>query len=82
MILDIGGYHMDFGWNKEQLAIHKEIRTFAEKELNDDLIDRDNAGTFSLDGWRKCANIGIQGMPVPNEYGGPAVDILTIVHAM
>lgn len=73
---------MDFKWNNEQLAIHKEIKTFAEKELNDDLIDRDNAGTFSLDGWRKCADIGIQGMPVPNEYGGPAVDILTIIHAM
>ena len=73
---------MDFKWSDEQLAIHKEIKAFAQKELNDDLVERDKSGTFYLDGWRKCAEIGIQGLPVPNEYGGPGADILTTIFAM
>lgn len=73
---------MDFSWNDEQTALRKEITRFAQKELNDNLIERDRCEEFSWDGWKKCAKMGIQGLPVPEEYGGSGADILTTVAAL
>jgi hypothetical protein len=73
---------VDFSWNDEQTALRKEITRFAQKELNDNLIERDRCEEFSWDGWKKCAKMGIQGLPVPEEYGGSGADILTTVAAL
>src|SRR5207245_8332715 len=34
---------------------------------------------FPRDAWRRCAEFGIQGLPVPEEYGGSEADALTVV---
>ena len=73
---------MDFEWTKEQQAIYAEIKMFAQKELNDNIVENEERGTFSWDGWKKCANIGIQGLPLPEQYGGSNSDILTVILAM
>ena len=73
---------MDFEWTREQLAIYNEIRAFAKRELNDNLLERDRDGTFFRDGWKKCAEMGIHGLPVPKEFGGAGADILTTILAM
>ncbi len=73
---------MDFAWSEEQLAYKKAVIDFAQKELNDNLIARDHAGQFSLENWRKCARFGIQGLPMPEEYGGSNADILTTMLVM
>lgn len=73
---------MDFSWNEEQLAFKNAVIKFAQKELNGDVIDRDRTGELSLDHWRKCAQFGIQGLPIPEEYGGSDADIMTTLLAM
>ena len=73
---------MDFSWNDEQTALRREITRFAQKELNDNVIERDRCEEFSRDGWKKCAEMGIQGLPVPQEYGGSGADTLTTVAAL
>jgi len=73
---------MDFSWNEEQVNLRRSIIEFAKKELNDDLINRDHAGTFSLNNWKKCAEFGIQGLPIPEELGGSGLDPLTTMLAM
>ncbi|MFX0204244.1 MAG: acyl-CoA dehydrogenase family protein [Candidatus Hodarchaeota archaeon] len=73
---------MDFQFTDEQLAIHKEIRKFSQKELNRLALERDKSEEFSWDGWKKCAEIGIQGLPISEEYGGSAADALTTILAM
>ena len=73
---------MDFGWSEEQAAFRKEVIRFAKEELNDDVIRRDREEEFSWDHWRKCARFGIQGLPVPQEYGGAGADVLTTVCAL
>jgi L-prolyl-PCP dehydrogenase len=73
---------LDFTWNDEQLALRREIIRFAKNELNDNMIDRDRCEEFSWDHWKKCAQIGIQGLPVPQEYGGGGADTLTTVCAL
>ena len=78
----IGGVLVDFGWSEEQLAHRASVVEFAQKELNDGLVDRDSAGEFSREAWNKCADIGIVGLPFPEEYGGQGADALTTILAM
>lgn len=66
----------------EQQTLREEIVRFAQKELNNDLIARDRGQVFSRDLWKKCGEMGLQGMPVPEEYGGSAADGLTTAIAM
>jgi alkylation response protein AidB-like acyl-CoA dehydrogenase len=73
---------MDFDWSSEQLAIYNEIKSFAKRELNDNILERDNEGKFSWEGWKKCAETGILGLPIPKEYGGAGADILTTIFTM
>jgi alkylation response protein AidB-like acyl-CoA dehydrogenase len=73
---------MEFEWNEEQRMYREAVRRFAQLELGDNLILRDAEAVFSREAWRKCADFGIQGLPVPVEYGGQGADPLTIVLAM
>ena len=73
---------MDFAWNEEQAAFRKEVLRFAREELKDDVITRDHNEEFSRPLWEKCAKFGIQGLPIPAEYGGGGADILTTVCAL
>lgn len=73
---------MDFSWSEEQLAYKKAVIKFAQKELNDGIIDRDRNGEISLENWRKCAKFGIQGLPIQEEFGGSDADVLTVMLAM
>jgi len=66
----------------EQQTLREEIVRFAQKELNHDLIARDREQVFSRDLWKQCGALGLQGMPVPEEYGGSAADGLTTAIAM
>jgi alkylation response protein AidB-like acyl-CoA dehydrogenase len=68
---------LDFSWTDDQQAFRREVIKFAQRELTDDLIERDHGEQFFSEGWKKCAEFGIQGLPIPEEYGGGGADILT-----
>jgi len=68
---------MDFGWSEEQTQLRDTIADFARAELNDGLLEREPRGEFNRDGWRRCAEMGVHGLPVPAEYGGMGLDALT-----
>ncbi|MEL6944188.1 MAG: acyl-CoA dehydrogenase family protein, partial [Bacteroidota bacterium] len=61
---------MDFSFPKQYLDYKDTVIEFAQKELNDDIIKRDQEGIFSRNLWQKCASFGIQGLAAPLEYGG------------
>ncbi|MBK8900843.1 MAG: acyl-CoA dehydrogenase family protein [Anaerolineaceae bacterium] len=73
---------MDFSWTEEQLEFKKAVIKFAQNELNEGLLERDQKGELSRDNWQKCANFGILGMGIPEEYGGSGSDILTTMLVM
>jgi len=73
---------MDFSFDADQLAYRDSVIRFAQSELKDDLITRDRNGEFNKAAFKKCAEFGIQGLPIPVEYGGSAADPLTVVIAM
>ena len=58
---------MDFSITDEQRLLREEIVRFAREVLNKDVSERDREQTFSMDLWKRCAEIGIQGLPVPEE---------------
>src|SRR6185503_8746512 len=71
------GDRMDLGWTEEQAQLRATIVAFARAELNDGLMEREARGEFHREGWRRCAQMGVHGLPVPVEYGGMGVDALT-----
>jgi alkylation response protein AidB-like acyl-CoA dehydrogenase len=73
---------LDFSLSAEQEELKAAAADFARRELDQDLVRRDEAGEFSPEAWRACAKFGIQGLPVPVELGGAGADILTTVLVM
>jgi alkylation response protein AidB-like acyl-CoA dehydrogenase len=73
---------VDFSLTPEQRELKQSVLTFAERELTGDVRAREKDGAFWWDGWRACASFGIQGLPVPREYGGLGEDVVACMLAM
>jgi alkylation response protein AidB-like acyl-CoA dehydrogenase len=73
---------MDFALSDDQRAWHDNAVLFAQKELNQDVAGRDERREFSRAGWRACARFGVQGLPVPEEYGGRGKSLGVTIAAM
>ncbi len=73
---------MDFSWSDEQLKKKQEVINFAKTELSTDFIERDKKGQFSKSDWKKCADFGIIGLPMPKEFGGSEADIMETMLVM
>jgi alkylation response protein AidB-like acyl-CoA dehydrogenase len=71
---------VDFTLSEEQRMLRSEIRRFAAAELNP---VEDGADTrFPAERWRKCGEMRLQGLPVPEEQGGAGLDPLTTAIAL
>lgn len=54
------------------------VAQWASRELADErLIERDEHCEFWPEGWKRCADHGLQGMIVAPEYGGQGLDLIT-----
>jgi alkylation response protein AidB-like acyl-CoA dehydrogenase len=73
---------MDFSLSEEQTMLRKEIIRFAQQELNQQVSERDRNQQFPRDLWLKCGEMGLQGLPVPEEYGGGGLDPLSTAIAL
>lgn len=74
---------MDFSWTEEELALRDRVAAFAAT-LNDDALARDREGVFAHEAWMRCAEFGMQSMPIPSEYNSSGIDtdLLSAVLAM
>jgi alkylation response protein AidB-like acyl-CoA dehydrogenase len=73
---------MDFSLTDDQRTLREEIIRFARKELNAGVVRRDAEQEFPHDLWLKCGELGLQGLPVPPEYGGSGLDPQSTVMAL
>ncbi|MGK7872117.1 MAG: acyl-CoA dehydrogenase family protein [Xenococcaceae cyanobacterium] len=74
---------MNFAWSDEQLAFKDRVIQFAQQALNEDVVKRDKEGVFLRENWQKCADFGIQGLCIPEEYSGSReIEIMTAMLAM
>ena len=66
---------MDFGETEEQGMIREMVRSFAEEYLAPTCLERDRDQRAPLEEWKIfCENTGLQGITIPEEYGGSPVD--------
>jgi len=68
---------MDFSFSDEQRLLRDQIVRFAKNELSPGAAERDEAHAFPRELWLKCGEMGLQGMPVPEAYGGSNLDALS-----
>jgi len=68
---------MDFTLNEEQQAIRETCRDFAEQEIKPLAEEMDRTGEFPYEIVRKMGELGLLGLPFPEEYGGAGADFLS-----
>lgn len=77
---------MEFKLTKEQKRLKRDILKFAQKELADPtLADRESRHEFSRKLWDACGEQKIQGLHVPEAFGGKgygAVELALALEAM
>src|SRR5260221_3068732 len=68
---------MDFSLNEEQSAIRETCRELAEQEIKPLAEEMDRTGAFHYDLIRQMGELGLLGLPFPEEYGGAGADFLS-----
>lgn len=73
---------IDFEFTQEQQMIKEAARDFAEKELAQGAMERDEKELFPFEQVKKMGELGFMGMMVPAEYGGAGMDTVSYVLAL
>ena len=73
---------MDFSLTQEHLMIQQAARDFAQSELLEGVIERDEKQIFPTDQIKKMGELGFMGMMVDPKYGGSGLDTISYIIAM
>ena len=73
---------MDFDPSPEHVAFRKVVREFAEAEIAPHAADWDRDHHFPVDVVRRMGDLGLFGLPFPEEYGGSGSGLLTLCLAI
>lgn len=73
---------MDFDLSKEQEMIRKEVRKFAQSEIDPVALELDEKEDFSSELTHKMGEIGLFGMFVSEKYEGQGLDYLSYIIAV
>jgi alkylation response protein AidB-like acyl-CoA dehydrogenase len=73
---------MNFDLTEEQLAIRAAVREFAEKEIAPRARHVDETGEFPAETFRKMGELGLMGLPFPEEHGGAGADSVSTAIAI
>ncbi len=73
---------MNFEYTEEQLMIRDAARDFAQRELIQDVIERDTNAIYPTEHIKKLAELGFLGMLVDPKYDGGGMDTISYVLAM
>jgi butyryl-CoA dehydrogenase len=73
---------MDFSPSPEQEAFRRVVREFAEAEIAPHAAAWDRAAEFPIDTVHKMGELGLFGLPFPEDYGGMGADFATFCIAV
>jgi alkylation response protein AidB-like acyl-CoA dehydrogenase len=73
---------MNFEFTEEQLMIQQAARDYAQRELIQDVLERDEKAIFPAKHIKKLAELGFMGMMVDPAYEGAGMDTVSYVLAM
>lgn len=68
---------MNFELTKEQEMIRKMVRDFAENVIKPRAIEIDTEAKFPEDIFKQMGELGLMGIPFPEEYGGAGGDTIS-----
>ncbi len=71
-----------FSLSKDQIELRESTSSFAREHLVDDIVERDRLQIFSRELWERCGLERLQGLPVPQSYGGRGLDPLSTAAAL
>ncbi len=70
---------MSFDLTEEQESLRRTVEKFAEKELAPIAAEAEEKGEFHREIFEKLADIGLLGIPCPEEYGGAGLGYSTYI---
>lgn len=73
---------MDFNLTEEQEMLRKMVRDFAENDVEPTAAERDEEERFDRGIFDQMAELGLTGIPWPEEYGGIGADFVSYVIAV
>ncbi|MFS0861588.1 acyl-CoA dehydrogenase family protein [Fredinandcohnia sp. 179-A 10B2 NHS] len=68
---------MNFDLTSEQKLLQKTIREFSEAEVAPGAEQRDKDKTFPIEVFKQLGELGVMGLPFPEEYGGAGSDTIS-----
>ncbi|WP_096153363.1 MULTISPECIES: acyl-CoA dehydrogenase [Bacillus] len=68
---------MNFDLTTEQSMIKKTIREFSEEMVAPGALERDKTKEFPVDIFKSLGDLGMMGLPFPEEYGGAGADTVS-----
>ncbi|HEX9427923.1 MAG TPA: acyl-CoA dehydrogenase [Candidatus Polarisedimenticolia bacterium] len=72
----------DLTLSPEQEMIRETVRAFAEEVLKPRAAELDRTRAFPIDNYRRCAEMNLAGMMIPEEHGGAGFDAVSYVIAI
>jgi alkylation response protein AidB-like acyl-CoA dehydrogenase len=73
---------VDFSLTSEQRDIQKLVRQFAREVIMPRAAEIDETDEFPRDIIRQMGELGLMGLPIPEEYGGVGADFISYINAI
>ncbi|KAF6604405.1 MULTISPECIES: acyl-CoA dehydrogenase family protein [unclassified Bacillus (in: firmicutes)] len=73
---------MNFQLTKEQQMVREMVRDFAKNEIAPKAHEVDQSAVFPIDTFKKIGELGLLGIPFPEEYGGAGGDTISYAAAV
>lgn len=70
---------MDLTFTEEQMMIRKMVRDFAENEIAPQAAHIDQTDEFPMEIIQKMRELGLLGVPIPEEWGGVGADFISYI---
>jgi alkylation response protein AidB-like acyl-CoA dehydrogenase len=81
VILKNWGIVMHFDLTNEHKMLQKTMRDFADQVVAPGAVERDKTKAFPTDIFKQLADLGIMGLPFPEQYGGAGADTISFAIA-
>lgn len=73
---------LSFTWSDEQQTMNDMVSRFAREVIAPRVTEMDESDEFPVDIAKQMGNLGLLGLPIPEEYGGVGADFVTYIRTI